>query len=182
MTTDRVFCRFSPLPETAAFSVTEVPAQGIGLSSFLLLSPPGAPTSVLLGHMDPRAPWGHLGALDPGRAEAHAQRWTLPASHLILRESPQVAAQRILSEQLDLGPRALTGPEVVSEVGLPVRPPARPGHWDLLFLFRGELPPTELRPHPAWRELRFVDSRSLRREEMGRSHEDVLAAAGFPLR
>src|SRR3989442_4075768 len=50
---------------------------------------------VLMGHMNPKAPWDHIGALDPSRVEAHSRGWMLPSSHLIFLESPDEAARRI---------------------------------------------------------------------------------------
>jgi ADP-ribose pyrophosphatase YjhB (NUDIX family) len=181
MTTDRRFCRFNRDPDTAAFSMTEIPPEGVCLSAFVLLSPRGRPTEVLLGRMNPAAPWDHLGALDPKRVEVHARGWMLPSSHLIFREAPQEGARRILREQLGISSLALTGPQVVSEVYAPRRFPERPAHWDLEFLFRGEWPEPRPPACDAWTELRFVDTRTASRAEMARSHEDILASAGMPL-
>jgi ADP-ribose pyrophosphatase YjhB (NUDIX family) len=181
MTTDRRFCRFSKSSTTESFGMPEVPKDGLCLSAFVLLSPKEAPTSVLMGHMNPGAPWDHLGALDPDRIEAHRHGWMLPSSHLMMLESPDDAARRILAEQLRLPAIPLRGPQVVSEVYTPRRFAGLSSHWDLEFLFRGDLSDPEPPSSEAWTELKFVDLPRTRRAEVARSHEDVLASAGFQL-
>ena len=182
MTTDRRFCRFNRDPDTASFSMTEVPAEGLCLSAFVVLNSEENPSAVLMGHMNPAAPWDHIGALDPGRVEIHRKGWMLPSSHLIFREAPEEAAQRILREQLEHAPVPLEGPRVVSEVYAPKRFPHLPQHWDLEFLFRGTLSEANVPISKAWSELRFVDTRAAQKSDIARTHEDVLASAGFPLR
>lgn len=181
MTTDRRFCRFNHETETAAFSMTEVPSEGLCLSAFVLVSPKGESGRVLMGRLNPSAPWDHIGALDPKRVEVHGKGWMLPSSHLLFREAPLAAAQRIVHEQLGVVALPLTGPQVVSEVYAPRRFPERPAHWDLEFLFRGEWPEPDPPTFGAWTELQFVDTRTVAREEIARSHEDVLASAGLPV-
>lgn len=181
MTTDRRFCRFNRDPDTAAFSMTEIPSEGLCLSAFVLVSPKGQPNQVLMGRMNPAAPWDHLGALDPKRVAVHGKGWMLPSSHLIFREAPTEAAQRIVREQLGIPALPLTGPQVVSEVYAPRRFPDRPAHWDLEFLFRGEWHDSRPPACEAWVELRFVDTRTVSKQEIARSHEDILASAGLLL-
>jgi len=179
MTTDRRFSRFSKSPATAAFSVTEIPDDGVCLSAFLIVTEARDARKVLVGHMNPKAPWDHIGALDPSRVEAHSHGWMLPSSHLIFRESPDDAARRIAREQLELPDLALSAPKVVSEVYTPRRFPGTAHHWDLEFLFRGQLAARDV-PHPAaWKELAFVDLRRTSKSEIARSHEDVIESAGL---
>ncbi len=151
------------------------------MSAFVLLSPAGRPTSVLLGHMNPAAPWDHIGALDAERVAVHGKRWMIPSSHMIYGESPGEAAARILREQLELSPLRLEGPQVISEVYTPARFPDHPRHWDLEFLFRGEVPEDTAPRSAAWTELRFVDVPRTPPSDFARSHEDVLRSAGFTL-
>jgi ADP-ribose pyrophosphatase YjhB (NUDIX family) len=99
----------------------------------------------------------------------------LPSSGLILGESPQEAAHRILREQLNLTEQALEGPLVFSDV-YDVYGEDMKNHWDLEFLFlgqRGDAPSSA-----AWSNLRFVDLTKTRREEIARGHEDILAHVG----
>jgi ADP-ribose pyrophosphatase YjhB (NUDIX family) len=179
MTTDRRFTRFSKAPATAAFSVTEIPAEGVCLSSFLIVTETRQPTKVLMGHMNPEAPWDHIGALDQHRVELHSRGWMLPSSHLIFRESPHEAARRVAREQLDLPDLELSEPKVVSEVYTPRWFSGVTNHWDLEFLFFGKWPAAKL-PHPtAWKDLSFVDVRTTSKSEIARAHEDVIESAGL---
>jgi ADP-ribose pyrophosphatase YjhB (NUDIX family) len=177
--TDRRFCRFSRSPSTARFGMPEVPDDGLCLSAFVVLSSAEHPSQVLMGQLNPDAPWDHLGALDPERVAAWRDRWMLPASHLLVLESPEAAAVRILVELTGLGPRPLQGPQVGSEVYTPERHPSATHHWDLEFIFRGVASEAEIRPIPPWKELRFVETRTLGRGAMARSQDDVLRQAGF---
>jgi len=178
MTTDRRFSRFNKSPATAAFSVTEIPDDGVCLSAFLIVTEARDARKVLVGHMNPKSPWDHIGALDPSRVEAHSHGWMLPSSHLIFRESPDDAARRIAREQLAPPDLALSGPQVVSEVYTPRRFPGTAHHWDLEFLFRGELAASDAPRAAAWKELVFVDLRRTTKAEIARSHEDVIESAG----
>src|SRR5438445_12069768 len=126
MTTDRRFSRFSKSRDTAAFSITEIPVGGVCLSAFLIVTEAGDPKKVLMGHMNPAAPWDHIGALDPSRVEVHSRGWMLPSSHLIFQESPGEAPRRIAREQLALPGLALSESKVVSAADTPKPFPASP--------------------------------------------------------
>ncbi len=181
MTTDRRFCRFSKSPETASFSVTEIPDDGLCLSAFLIVTESRHPRFVLMGHMNPQAAWDHIGALDPGRVEAHRRGWMLPSSHLIFKEAPDEAARRIAREQLDLPSLDLAAAGVFSEAYAPRRFPGHSQHWDLEFLFRAVLAERRVPEPKAWSELRFVDTEQVSKDDIARSHEDILAHAGLLL-
>lgn len=120
-----------------------------------------------MGRVNRKAPWDHIGALDPERVERHSKGWMLPSSALLLGESPQEAAQRILKEQLGIADQRLEGPLIFSEAY------GAPSHWDLEFLFLGER--DKAPSHEVWVELKFVDLTKTRKEEVARSHEDILA-------
>ncbi len=179
MTTDRRFARFSKSPDTAAFSITEIPAGAFCLSAFLVITETGDPRKVLMGRMNPRAPWDHIGALDPSRVEVHSRGWMLPSSHLIFQESPEDAARRIAREQLELSDLRFSEPKVVSEAYTPKRFPNAPTHWDIEFLFRTEMPAADLPKPAAWTQLAFLDLRRTAKAEVARSHEDVIESAGL---
>lgn len=178
---DRVFCRFARDPKVASYGLTQVPEDGLCLSAFVILASDEDPESVLVGKLSPQAPWDELGGLDPSRVEAHRHGWTLPSSHLILYESPQEAAQRILHEQLGLEGVELEGPQVISEVYASKRRPSETRHWDIGFIFKGIHPTSTPPSSTAWAELKFVDPRGVRREAFARSHEEVLDLAGLPV-
>lgn len=166
--TSRLFMRVSKT--TKPPRLDDIPAGGLCLSAFLILSRPGKPGQVLLGHLNPKADWEHIGALDAARAERNSKGWMLPASQLILNESPGEAARRILREQLGGLDLPLKGPEVFSEVYGPE------AHWDLEFIFVGETP--SLPQTTVWDELRFVDIGRAGRADFARLHEDILAHVG----
>jgi ADP-ribose pyrophosphatase YjhB (NUDIX family) len=176
---ERRFCRFNEQKETAAFSMTEIPPAGFCLSAFLLINEEGLRNRVLMGKLNPEADWTHIGALDRSRVLAHSSGWMLPSSHLIYKEAPQEAARRILLEQLGLERFELEGPTVISYVDKPKRYPELDDHWDLEFVFRGELATEGVPRAAAWRELRFVDLDLTSKAEMARSHEDILESMGL---
>ena len=178
MPTDRRFCRFYK-PADTPFGMPEVPAGGLCLSVFLVITETGHGNRVLMGHLNPAAPWDHIGALDPSRAAVHSKGWMLPSSHLIVKESPQAAARRVAREQLELPDLPLGEPRVVSDLGTPRRFPGMGDHWDLEFLVRGELDAADVPPAAAWTELRFVDLDATPKSAIARSHEDILESAGL---
>lgn len=182
MTTGRRFCRFTRSEEGHPHGLRWDQPGGFCISTFLILSEEGRPSSVLVGRINPSGPWDHLEGLDAERIRAHSGGWLLPASHLLLRETPDESARRILDEMLGGARPSLDPPRVFSEVYTPRRFPETHNHWDLSFLYRGTwqgLPP---RAPSIWTELRFVDVTSTGRSEFARSHEEVLANAGLEVR
>jgi ADP-ribose pyrophosphatase YjhB (NUDIX family) len=168
MVTERRFSHFKR--KVAPPRMKDVPEGGFCLSAFVIISKTQSPNHVLMGRINKNALWDHLGALDSERVERHGQGWMLPSSALILGELPQDAAQRILREQLGMSDQHLDGPLVCSEVY------GAENHWDLEFLFLGER--NDAPSHRAWRELKFVDLASTRKEEIARLHEDILTQVG----
>ncbi|TLZ95955.1 MAG: NUDIX hydrolase [Methanobacteriota archaeon] len=168
MATERKFTRFAPVDRP--MTTREIPEGGFCLSTFLVIGRTGRPSQVLMGHLNPSGPWDHIGALDQERAEVNSKGWMLPASHIMVGESPVAAAERILREQLGLPMLALNGPHVFSEVY------GAKNHWDLEFVFLGER--DQIAQHPAWSELAFVDVSETPRDQVARYHEDILAHVG----
>jgi hypothetical protein len=156
-----------------------VPDAGICLSVFLVLSPPRSTGAVLMGRIDPSAPWSEIGALDPARAAAMGDRWMLPSSQLVFFESPEDAARRILKEQLASPPMPLDGPAVFSEAYRRPGTAATDPHWDFHFVFRGRWPSSTPPRAPAWRHLEFVDVGTTDPAEIARNQGDVLALVGL---
>jgi hypothetical protein len=179
MTTDRRFCRFTRTEGGHPYALRWEEPGGFCLSTFLVLSEAGRPTSVLVGRMNPSAPWDHLEGLDPERVEAHRRGWLLPASHLLLRETPDESARRILNEMLGGATPTLQPARVVSEVYTPRRFPETHNHWDITFVYRGawQGPPPSV--PSVWADLRFVEVSDVRRSDFARSHEEVLAQVGL---
>jgi hypothetical protein len=168
MGTDRRFAHFKK--DVVPPRMSEVPEGGFCISAFTILSKRDNPQQVLMGHINKKVAWDHIGALDPERVERHSKGWMLPSSALILGESPNHASKRILKEQLSLDRLQLEGPLVFSEVYGPMN------HWDLEFLYLGEC--DEVPSSEAWSDLKFVDLSKTRRENIARCHEDILAHVG----
>jgi ADP-ribose pyrophosphatase YjhB (NUDIX family) len=168
LTTDRRFAAFGKgaLPPR----MNTVPQGGMCISAFIVVSKEGEPGSVLMGRINKNAEWDHIGALNGKRLERFASGWMLPSSHLILFETPEGAARRILREQLGIRNQALKGPLTFADTS------GTSNHWDLGFIFTGE---RESAPASgAWDELEFVDVATLKRDQIVRSQVDVLAYAG----
>lgn len=160
--------------------MTEVPDGGLCLSTFLVIVDDKSPNSVLMGNLNPNASWDHIGALDQKRVERFSKSWMLPSSHLILHETPADAAARILKEQLEIESLPLSEPKVFSDLRERHDPKAgRVQHWDIGFIFRGELRREDLPRPKAWTALRFIDLTTTKKKEIARSHEDVLEHAGL---
>jgi ADP-ribose pyrophosphatase YjhB (NUDIX family) len=174
----RKFTRFAE-GRTESDGYWPIPPDGLCLSSFLLLSLAHEPERVLVGKLDPAAPWTQIGALNTDRIRLNMDGWMLPSSHLQYYESPSAAAIRILREQLGLEGVPLDRPMVFSEAYRSPRHPDRARHWDLEFLYRGTVSTGWVPAHPAWKELRFIDPKATPRTEFTRAHDEILELAGF---
>jgi ADP-ribose pyrophosphatase YjhB (NUDIX family) len=168
VTTDRRFAAFSK--DALPPRINTLPQGGMCISAFVVISKKGEQGSVLMGRLNKNAEWDHIGALDGKRVERFASGWMLPSSHLILFETPEGAARRILREQLGIRNQSLDGPLTFADTS------GTSNHWDLGFIFTGEREPTP--SSAAWDELKFVDVAKLKRDEIVRSQLDVLAYAG----
>jgi ADP-ribose pyrophosphatase YjhB (NUDIX family) len=168
MATDRRFAAFSK--KAVPPRMRKMPDGGMCISAFVIVSRRNDPASVLMGKIDKHASWDHIGALDPKRVERVSGGWMLPSSHLILYETPEGAARRILREQLNIRDMKLDGPLTFVDTS------GTENHWDIGFIYTGtrDSPPKS----PAWRELRFVKPGELKPGEVVRSQVDVLAYAG----
>ena len=173
MTTDRRFAAFSK--DALPPRMSSVPEGGMCISAFLVISKRGEPGSVLMGRINKNAEWDHIGALNGKRLERLASGWMLPSSHLILFETPEGAARRILREQLGIKNLKLHGPTTFADTST-ARFSGTPNHWDIGFIFTAEresAPSSE-----AWDELKFVDVNKLEPGDIVRSQIDVLAYVG----
>jgi ADP-ribose pyrophosphatase YjhB (NUDIX family) len=176
---EKRFARLRRGPVEKNSGASEVPDNGMCLSVFLVLESPARPGAVLVGKVDPKAPWWEIGAVDPERLAAIGERWMLPSRQLLLFESPQEAAQRILKEQLGSGPIELEGPFVFSD---PSERPGRPGsdpHWDMHFVYRGRWPSPKAPQFSAWSDLEFREVATTRRADFARNQGDVLELIGL---
>ena len=178
MPEERKFARFRPTAEPDRMVFT-VPEDGMCVSTFLLLRPRGHSDRVLVGRLDPAAPWGHLGALDPRRAEMWSKGWMLPSSQLTYYESPEASARRIAQEQLGLELGELPAPLLMSDTTRRATGPPENLHWDMGFAYVLDGFPEEPPRHSAWKELRFISVGRTPRNEFVRGQEDVLWLAGM---
>jgi len=173
MTTDRRFAAFGK--DSLPPRMKTVPEGGMCISAFLVISRKDDPGSVLMGRINKNAEWDHIGALNGKRLERFASGWMLPSSHLILFETPEGAARRILREQLGIKNLKLHGPMTFADTST-ARFSGTPNHWDIGFIFTAE---KESAPSSdAWDELKFVDVDRLKPDDIVRSQVDVLAYAG----
>jgi hypothetical protein len=179
MTGERRFARLRAAVPTGSTGLFALPDDGLCLNTFLIVHPRARAAEVLLGRPDPSGPWETIASMSPERLRTVGDRWILPASQLLFFEAPGDAAQRVAREQLGLTRLPVTGPDVFSEAYGRDVPVGRDPHWDIQFIYRGRWPGRGAPHHPAWKELRFVDPRTLRRNEFGRGHGDIVELAGF---
>lgn len=182
MTTARAFCRFAPSrTPNPIVTVWETPGRAC-ISAFVVVASLEHSDRVLLGKVDPAAPWDDLGAMPPAMVDANRDRWMLPSSHLLLTEAPEEAAQRVVREQLAGLEVELSAPIATSDRYPQSGDPSLPPHWDLGYIFPGSVPEFSLRPSGAWSELAFVDLATVEPASFARSHNEVLERVGFRVR
>jgi len=177
--TERRFARLRRGPVAAYPGAAEVPDDGMCLSVFLVLESPKAEGVVLVGKLDPSAPWWEIGALDAKRLAAVGDRWMLPSCQLLLFESPDDAARRILKEQLGSGPRPLDGPFVFSDPSRRAGSTSTDPHWDFHFVFRGRWSSASPPRAAPWKHLQFVEIARTDRVDFARAQGDVLELVGL---
>jgi hypothetical protein len=157
---------------------TGVPSDGMCLNVFLVLQKPGDAGRVLLGRVAPDSRWEEAGGLDSSRLERVGTRWMLPSSQLLLLESPDAAAGRLLREQLGINPDTLPAPEVFSETYLRPGSESADPHWDLHFVYLMPGPASPPRS-PLWTDLEYTSVPTIPRAEFARGHGDVLELVGL---
>lgn len=146
---------------------------GVCLSTFVVVR---RGRSILLGRPRGGDAWPKKGGY-PKHLAAQLEEdgaWLLPAAtHLLMEESPDHAANRIVHQWAGLKGR----PRFVM-VQSHIRRRAEGNHWDLCFVY--DLPvPGRPRRRPWWSELRFTSIPEVRKMNIGRGHRDVLEEAGY---
>lgn len=179
MVTNRKFTDFNR-DDRGGLGLSRVPEDGFCIAAFVVITDDTNPKRVLMGKMNPKARWDHIGALDLERVQRHKDGWTLPSSHLMLFESPQEASMRILKEQLEIDYLELSEPIIFSDIRALKRAPDAK-HWDLDFIFLGRSSEKEIPRKPkAWRELMFVQVDEVPQGMITRLHLDIVGKAlGF---
>jgi ADP-ribose pyrophosphatase YjhB (NUDIX family) len=150
------------------------PYAGLCLSVFIVARKDG---SILLGRPRLHDAWPRKGGFPKGHAAQIEKEgaWLLPATHLLMEESPDHAAGRIVHEWA-----GLRGTPHFSMVQSHLRPhpPGSQQHWDICFIY-------ELTAHhspssrPWWSEMRFLPTAKIREMKLARGHRDILEEAGY---
>ena len=178
---ERRFARLATPGTGRGHGTVGLPSDGMCLNVFLVLTAPADDGQVLMGRISPGPTWAELGGVDPARAERIGERWMLPASQLLLFESPTDAATRLAKELLGIDRPLLEGPQVFSEAYARSTDPSADPHWDLHFVFTGR-GPARAPTHPLWKELAYLPVAKRTPSEFARSHGDILELVGFHLR
>jgi ADP-ribose pyrophosphatase YjhB (NUDIX family) len=159
-----------------------VPSAGLCLSSFVIVR---NKNSILLGLPHANDSWPEKGGF-PTRHAAELEKdrlWLLPATHLLMEESPDHAARRIANEWA-----GVKGTPTFLMVQSHLRPskvrksqrnsPTGPNHWDICFVYELE---TRARPNskPRWSQTQFFSRTKIRKLRLGRGHKDILSVAGY---
>jgi len=151
-----------------------VPKEGLCISSFLIITEKNGPkNSVLVGRINPKADWDHIGAINPSRLERASKGWMLPSSHLLMRESPETSVKRIIREQLGIEDESKVHlnpqPIVFGDVGVNQ-------HWDLGYIYTGSMAKEDLPKHSnTWVDLKFVDFDKAAKSDFVRLQNDVIS-------
>lgn len=161
----------------------QVPPGGLCLSAFVIAE---NGDSVVLCKPRAHVAWPEKGG-QPMWASRELERsgeWRLPATHLMVDESPDDAAARIAH-----GFTGLEGTPRFLSVQSHLRPnkmwkefrKVRSNHWDICFVYRMQVEalPGEIRPW--WSDIRFFKLSELPDVKMG-NHRDILEEAGYPVR
>ena len=158
--------------------LNHVPEAGVCISAFII---PRKGNSILLARPRGIGAWSEKGGFPTWRALRleKEKAWLLPATHLLMEEAPDRAAERIAREWAGITgkPRFMmfqshTRPSIVGNRKQSAK------HWDLCFVY--EMKTKRLpRLKPWWSEMRFVKPSEIRRMNLGRGHKDILRAAGL---
>lgn len=141
---------------------SHTPENGVCLSSFLVIK---KGDDVLLGKVGDAEIWKEKWCL-PWIEERWKDKWLLPASHLLMGEHPNEAAQRILVDMLAENTLTPTFHKVLSFMG-------ENGHWDVCFVYGADV--DHEFPKPSWfSELSFVNVKDADSSSFGRGHDEVL--------
>jgi ADP-ribose pyrophosphatase YjhB (NUDIX family) len=157
-----------------------VPVGGVCLSAFIVASKNGA---VLLGLPKAGPEWAEKGGerLSGAKELERGNSWILPATHLLIGETPDDASVRIA--------RNFTGLSGKPEFAM-IQSHTRPAkiwfkhvgksvHWDLCFVYHLEIARPPKNPKPWWKDLRLYAQEEIRGLNIGRGHRDILKEGGY---
>lgn len=173
------WARFGP---TDRSWFVHVPPGGFCLSGFVVVRDRRG--GILLGRPRRHPAWPEKGSLPYWRIEQIGRRgeWILPASHLMVEESPEHAARRIARDWAGLPaarPWLLAIDSSRRDTGRSAgsgRSRRKVYHWDVGFIYglRSERIPAAT---PWWKELKFFAPADLRKIRIGRAHRDIVRLA-----
>jgi hypothetical protein len=177
--------RWARIGPTKKSWLIHVPKAGLCLSTFLVIT--NSSNNILLGRPKEHEAWPKAGGLPKfhSRQLEKEGEFILPATHLLMEESPDHAARRIARKwvgysdakpsfrevQSHLRPSDLWKAELGDKHGL--------NHWDICFVYSMQAKELPSKINPWWSEMRFVPSSQISTLNIGRGHKDVLKRAGF---
>jgi len=151
------------------------PKGGVCLSSFVIVR---KGDSVLMGIPKASKAWPEKGGYPKFAAKRLEKNrsWLLPSTPLLMEESPDEAANRVVHEWAGLeGQPRFTGIQSHTHDSGRVE---GYNHWDICFLY--EMKANALPDKKAWwSEVRFIPISEVRKLKIGRGHRDVLEMAGY---
>ena len=159
-----------------------VPKSGLCLSTFVIIR---KGNSILLGRPHAISAWSEKGGYPTSHAAELEKNgsWLIPATHLLMEESPDHAARRITKEWAGVKgrPKFVAIQSHLRPLGRHKSPrKGRSGfnHWDICFVYELE---TRTKPKPKlwWAETKFIPRSGIGRITLGRGHKDVLKAGGY---
>jgi len=161
----------------AMFNESNVPKGGTCLSAFLVLK---GKAGILVGKMAKPEIWVEKFLVGEAFAPRYvsSNKWILPASHLKYGEKPEDAAKRVLVEQVGVGNVKLSLLQVQSHLSQDPNDPEA-AHWDVCFVYGGQLRGKQLQ-RPEWfSELTFEKPKALKSQDFTRGHGDILTELGI---
>ncbi len=177
--------RWARIGPTKESWLIHVPKAGLCLSAFVVVIDYN--NKILLGQPKEHEAWPIAGGLPKFHSKQLEKEgvFILPATHLLMEESPDHAARRITRKwvgytdaepsfrevQSHLRPSALWKSYLGEKRGL--------NHWDICFVYSMQARELPSKIKPWWSEMRFVPSSQISKLNIGRGHKDVLKEAGF---
>ncbi|MGH2689910.1 MAG: NUDIX domain-containing protein, partial [Actinomycetota bacterium] len=159
------------MPSFAHFDDRTPRSRPVCLSAYII-SEDGEGLLVGRRAADPR--WEGLDHPHPVDPKVGANLWVLPATHLLVGETPEQAARRIAKDQLAAPWLQLADGGTFAHL----RPSAEGDpHWELAFVFETDL--TVSKVPPWFTDLRGVQRRYLRYEVFAPGHGDIIADMGY---
>lgn len=169
--------RWARLGPKNRLALVHTPKAGVCLSTFIIAK---RRNSILLCRPHVHEAWETKGAFPRDWAAQLAKNgaWLLPATHLLMEESPDHAARRITREWAGLKgtPRFLMVQSHIRPGGFWTSK-VKGNHWDICFVYELNVK-NGPKAKPWWSEARFVPISNVSHMKLGRGHLDILREAG----